>query len=95
MDDNLLTRIAAVCDFYRGARWGLSYDSMDGGEWSLSIISASEAPPEEDEDPIDRLLAHVTQQKRNSPVFRMSCSSLEVICSSLEHWHASTLAKDL
>lgn len=95
MDDQLLNRIASVCDFYRGARWGLSFDSAEGGEWSMSIISASEPPEEEDSDPIDRLMAHVTQAKRGNPVFAMRCSSLEVITVALEHWHAASLSKDL
>lgn len=93
MDDALLTRIAVVCDYYRGARWGLSYDSNEGGEWSMSIISASE-PLEGSGDPIDNLMAHITERRAN-PVFAMRCSSLEVICVALEHWHANSLAKEL
>lgn len=61
----------------------------------MSIISASEELEEDQMDPIDRLMAHVTQSKRGSPVFAMRCSSLEVIATALEHWHAASLSKDI
>lgn len=93
MDDGLLTRIANVCNYYRGARWGLSFDSNEGGEWSMSIISAS-SQEEGSGDPIDNLMAHLTE-KRTNPVFAMRCSSLEVITVALEHWHAASLSKEL
>lgn len=94
MEDNLLKRIASVANYYPGARWGLAFDSNEGGEWSCSIVSASSMREEGSDDPIDHLIAHVTQQ-RTSPVFAMRCSSLEVIAVALEHWHAATLAKEL
>lgn len=95
MDDVLLQRIGSVANYYRGARWGLSYDSVDGGEWSMSIISASDQVSPDEIDPLEQVMAHLTASRKGSPVFAMRCSSLEVITVALEHWHAASLAKEL
>lgn len=91
MDDQLLTRIGNVCNYYRGARWYLHFDSKDGGDWSVQMEAAS--PPEEEQqaDPVAMLFT----RRGNEPVFAMRCSSLSVIAEALEAWHAHSLSREL
>lgn len=93
MDDQLLTRIANVSNYYRGAIWQLSFTSPNGGTWGYSLESGP--PPEEGAEELPPFMARIFYGPRgrpsDEPIFAMRCQILEVICESLENWHAKTL----
>jgi hypothetical protein len=90
-EDGLLTRIATVCNYYRGAEWELLFTSSEGGFWSLKLTS----PQAEDEQveavgPMMRMIYGTTS---SYPIFAIRCQELDVVAEALEHWHAGVLAK--
>lgn len=94
MDDILLQRIANVCNYYRGATWRLSYTSAEGGTWAL-MLEATPPPDAPAEAESMHPFLPMIFVRSDEPVFAIRCHNLEVVATAVEHWHASTLTKDL